>query len=113
MINLTYTRIRNLMLATLKATPEWPALDPYESDMLYKIADVWAKNEDITVLQAVNLVDNSTATAHTRLNILRDKGVIIIVTSTLDRRKKFVKPTQLTIDFFNKFGNDFSNLNIQ
>jgi hypothetical protein len=111
MINLIYTRIRNVLLATLQATPEWPTLDPCETDMLHRLSDVWAKGDDITVLQAAGIVpDCSLGTALTRLNVLKTKGVVTMEPSITDRRVKLVKPTRLTLDLFDRLGNNYSKL---
>ena len=98
-----YTRFLNLMQAMKEATPSWPVLDAAEDRLLQLLAAHWHGEESVTVMDILNFKSGlSESTIHRRISSLQEKGVITLVTSSVDARYKVVEPTQLTTDYFAK-----------
>lgn len=76
-----------------------------EERVLQSLAAVWAKDERITVLQAMSMGDDaSPTTVHRRLKSLRRKGYLTLKEDESDNRVKFVTATPLTERHFDRLG---------
>ena len=85
--------------------PGFPDLDPVEERLLNLFATVWHANNKITVLQAMGMsTDVSATTAHRRLKSLRKKGVITLIPDAVDNRIKYVMPTSMANQYFAQLG---------
>jgi DNA-binding MarR family transcriptional regulator len=99
-----YTKYLNLVQA-VRSLPTFPALDAVESRMLNTFAAAWHDDKQITVLEAmVMLPEISTTTAHRRLKMLRQKGMIDLSLDAHDNRVKYVVPTKVTQQYFAQLG---------
>ena len=102
--SLTYLRFLNLVGA-IRQIPTFPALDPVEDLLLTLLASAWHQEKKITVLEAMGLTHNiSATTAHRRLKTLRKKGMIELDIDKIDSRVKYVVPTPLTKQYFVALG---------
>ncbi len=100
----TYLRFLSLVQA-IREIPTFPAMDPVEERLLTMLAAVWHLEKKISVLQAMSLTDEiSATTAHRRLKTLRKKGMIELDTDTTDSRIKYVVPTGLAKHYFVTLG---------
>ena len=99
-----YTKYLNLVQA-IRSLPSFPDLDAVESRMLNTFAASWHDEKQITVLEAmVMLPEISTTTAHRRLKMLRNKGMIDLNLDSHDNRVKYVVPTKVTHQYFAQLG---------
>ena len=99
-----YTKYLNLVHA-VRGLPSFPSLDAVESRMLNTFAAAWHDDKQITVLEAmVMLPEISTTTAHRRLKMLRQKGMIDLSLDGHDNRVKYVVPTKATQQYFAQLG---------
>lgn len=99
-----YLRFLSLVHA-IREIPTFPAMDPVEERLLTMLAAVWHVEKKISVLQAMSLTDEiSATTAHRRLKTLRKKGMIELDTDKTDSRIKYVVPTELTKHYFVTLG---------
>ena len=99
-----YTKYLNLVQA-VRGLPSFPSLDAVESRMLNTFAAAWHDDKQITVLEAmVMLPEISTTTAHRRLKMLRQKGMIALSLDAHDNRVKYVVPTKSTQQYFAQLG---------
>lgn len=99
-----YLRFLNLMDA-IRAMPAFPRLDPVEERVLNALATVWARGERISVLQAMDGVDDlSPSTVHRRLKTLRAKGMVTLNEDEVDSRTKYIVPTELGERYFAQLG---------
>ena len=100
----TYLRFLNLVQA-IREIPTFPAMDPVEERLLTMLAGVWHLEKKISVLEAMSLTNEiSATTAHRRLKTLRKKGMIDLDTDQFDSRVKYVVPTALTKQYFTTLG---------
>lgn len=100
----TYMRFVNLATA-LRTLPTFPALDAMEERVLNGLAAVWATGVDVKVLDAMSFgADTSPSTVHRRLKDLQKKGLIRLYSSEQDSRVRFIAPTKLTLDYFERMG---------
>lgn len=98
----TYFKFLNLMNAVQELS-NFPALDALEERLLNTLAAAWHTNERITVVEAMNMLPNtSTGTVHGRLKTLRKKGLVEIKVDDNDLRVKHVLPTGAAMDHFAK-----------
>ena len=100
----TYLRFLNLVQA-IREIPTFPAMDPVEERLLTLLASVWHLEKKISVLEAMSLTNEiSATTAHRRLKTLRKKGMIDLDTDQVDSRVKYVVPTALAKQYFTTLG---------
>jgi len=102
--SLTYLRFLNLVHA-IKQIPTFPAMDPVEERLLAMLGVNWHHGKKVSVLEAMGLsTEISATTAHRRLKTLRKKGMIDLDTDKVDSRVKYVVPTTLTEQYFVTLG---------
>ncbi|WP_211260323.1 winged helix-turn-helix domain-containing protein [Xenophilus azovorans] len=104
--NLSQTYLRFLNLANaIRSLPLFPALDAVEERVLNVLAATWATGAKLTVLEAMQLqVDSSATTVRRRLQTLRQKGLIEFQPDQTDSRIKYVMPTAVAQNYFSKLG---------
>jgi len=101
--SLHYLRFLYLM-RTVKQSMQTNA-DPIEEQMLNLLGAMWYEGKKVTVLEAMALLpDISATTLHRRLKTLRAKGFISMDMDELDNRVKYVVPTDLANEYFSKLG---------
>ncbi len=99
-----YLRFLNLINA-IRKIPTFPALDPVEERLLNQLASTWHSGKKISVLEAMGLSSEiSATTAHRRLKTLIKKGMIVLDPDKTDSRIKYVIPTDLTTMYFTSIG---------
>ena len=99
-----YLRFLHLM-DTIRAMPAFPRLDPVEERVLNALASVWARGGRISVLQAMDGVEDlSPSTVHRRLKTLRAKGMVMLDEDHADSRTKYIVPTELGERYFAQLG---------
>jgi len=102
--SLTYLRFLNLVQA-IKQIPTFPAMDPVEERLLSMLGVNWHNGKKVSVLEAMGLsTEISATTAHRRLKTLRKKGLIDLDTDKIDSRVKYVVPTALAEQYFVTLG---------
>ncbi|HMO45165.1 MAG TPA: helix-turn-helix domain-containing protein [Rubrivivax sp.] len=102
--SLTYLRFLNLVSA-VRSLPAFPALDAVEERVLNALAAVWAVGARVTVLEAVRLApDVSASTVHRRLKGLQRKGLIALRDDASDSRVRIIEPTALATEWFSRLG---------
>ena len=102
--SLTYLRFLNLVQA-IKQIPTFPAMDPVEERLLSMLGVNWHNGKKVSVLEAMGLsTEISATTAHRRLKTLRKKGLIELDTDKIDSRVKYVVPTALAEQYFVTLG---------
>jgi DNA-binding MarR family transcriptional regulator len=80
-------------------------MDPVEERLLSLLAAAWHVEKKISVLEAMGLTNEiSATTAHRRLKTLRKKGMIDLDTDQFDSRVKYVVPTALAKHYFTTLG---------
>jgi hypothetical protein len=100
----TYLRFLNLVQA-IREIPTFPVMDPVEERLLTMLAGVWHLEKKISVLEAMSLTNEiSATTAHRRLKTLRKKGMIDLDIDQTDSRVKYVVPTALAKQYFTTLG---------
>jgi DNA-binding MarR family transcriptional regulator len=116
---LHYLRFLYLM-RTVKESMQTNA-DPIEEQMLNLLGALWYEGKKVTVLEAMALLpDISATTLHRRLKTLRTKGFISMDMDELDNRVKYVVPTPMASEYFSKLGksleeagNEFAQINLR
>ncbi len=79
--------------------------DPIEEQMLNLLGALWYEGKKVTVLEAMALLpDISATTLHRRLKTMRTKGFISMEMDELDNRVKYVVPTPMAGEYFSKLG---------
>ena len=102
--SLTYLRFLNLVHA-IKQIPSFPAMDPVEERLLSMLGVSWHNGKKVSVLEAMSLsTEISATTAHRRLKTLRKKGMIELDTDKIDSRVKYVVPSALAEQYFFTLG---------
>ncbi|MDO8692845.1 MAG: helix-turn-helix domain-containing protein [Sheuella sp.] len=102
--SLMYLRFLNLINA-VRQIPTFPNLDPVEERLLNQLAATWHVGKKISVLEAMGLsTEISATTAHRRLKTLLKKGMIALNPDQTDSRIKYVVPTDLTTQYFTSIG---------
>ncbi len=102
--SLSYLKFLNLA-QSIRALPGFPAMDAVEERMMNLFAASWQAKQQVTVLQAMDMVQGiSPSTAHRRLKALRKRGLIALEIDDIDNRVKYVVPTAKAIDYFARLG---------
>jgi hypothetical protein len=93
------------LVAAVRSLPSVPSLDVIEEQVLNALALKWANGTKITVMETLNFFTNtSPSTVHRRLKSLKKKGMLALQEDDDDNRTKYILPTALTIDYFEKIG---------
>ena len=99
--------LRYLVLAeTLrKSNIDLSDIDEIGKKLLETIAIKSAQVQPMVVTQTMELSDiASPATIHRRIEILKKAGLIQVVQTEQNQKIKFLVPTQISIDYFDKLG---------
>ena len=100
--SLNYLKFLNLAQA-IRKLPSYPEMDAVEERLLNMLAVAWHVGKKITVLEAMAmLTDISATTAHRRLKTLRKKGMIALNADEADNRIKYVTSTPTAMKYFAK-----------
>ena len=100
--SLNYLKFLNLVQA-IRKLPSFPEMDAVEERLLNMLAVSWHVGKKITVLEAMAmLTDISATTAHRRLKTLRKKGMIALIADEADNRIKYVTSTPTAMKYFAK-----------
>ena len=98
---LHYLRFLYLMRTVKQSMPT--NADPIEEQMLNLLGALWYEGKKVTVLEAMALLpDISATTLHRRLKTLRTKGFISMDMDDVDNRVKYVVPTPMADEYFAK-----------
>ena len=98
---LHYLRFLYLMRTVKQSMPT--SVDPVEEQMLNSLGALWYEGKKVTVLEAMALLpDISATTLHRRLKTLRTKGFISMDMDDVDNRVKYVVPTPMADEYFAK-----------
>lgn len=101
---LAYQKFLNLANA-IEGLTKFPQLTPDEKCLLRHLNDYWINNRDITVVNAMNIVDTmSTSTVFRYLKKIRQKGYVELEVDKVDNRIKYIRPTEQTISYFAEQG---------
>jgi len=97
---------RFLQLAkAVQALPAGADMDANESALLEAVVLRWHEGQAMTVREAIHLAAlGSPATLHKRITRLRHKGLLDNMSEPGDRRAKFLVPTPLALDYFDRLG---------
>ena len=91
------------LLNAVRDLSSFPSLDALEERLLNTLAATWHTNRRITVVEAMNILpETSTATVYRRLTSLRKKGLLEIQLDETDLRVKYVLPTKAATDYFSQ-----------
>lgn len=103
--SLAYVRFLNL-LGALRNDPANPQLDPLERELLDLLAQRWADNVKVTVLEAMHsgVAGMSPSTVHRRLKTLKAAGLIVQVPDDADNRIKYLMPTERAKHYYDRLG---------
>ncbi|KXW56411.1 hypothetical protein LHV13_08110 [Ferrovum sp. PN-J185] len=86
----------------LESQAPYQDIDSVGKEILYMIGNARQHNQMISVSDILRQQDlASPATLHARLKHLREAGFIEILPGE-DNRFKFLKPSQITLDYFNQ-----------
>jgi DNA-binding MarR family transcriptional regulator len=97
-------RFLNLVVA-VRSLPAAPALDLIEEQVLMALALRWAAGAKVSVMEMLDYFTNtSPSTVHRRLKTLRKKGLLALREDENDNRTKYIEPTALAFDYFEKIG---------
>lgn len=99
-----YIKFLNLVQA-VKDLPSFPSIDATEERLLNQLATKWHNGKQVTVIEAMQMsAETSATTIHRRLKSLRTKGIIELRVDATDNRIKYVSPTPLATDYFLRLG---------
>jgi hypothetical protein len=99
--------LRYLVLAeTLrKSNIDLSEIDEIGKKLLETIAIKSAHGQPMVVTQTMELSDiASPATIHRRIEVLKKAGLIQVIQTEQNQKIKFLVPTQISIDYFDKLG---------
>lgn len=100
----TYARFLSLA-SEIHDLDMFPKLDPVEERVLNTLAAAWHTGDKTPVLKVmVMFKDISGTTVHRRLKSLRRKGMIELRPDDVDDRIRYVAPTRLTDNYFERLG---------
>ncbi len=93
------------LVSAVRTLPSFPILDATDERMLYILGLAWMHNKKITVLEAMEIMPEiSPSTAHRRLKLLRQKGLLALQLDDEDNRVKYVIPTKGSNQYFAQLG---------
>ncbi len=93
------------LVQAVRELPGFPDMDALEERMLNLFAASWQRNQQLTVLQAMDMVSGiSPSTVHRRLKALRKKGLIALESDEIDNRVKYVVATERANQYFTQLG---------
>lgn len=93
-----------ILAQKIDALKRFPELSLNERALIKHMNQYWYRNDNLTVIMAINLKDMSTATAFRNLKKLRQKGFIQLNFNDMDRRIKHVRPTEKLITLLEVYG---------
>ncbi|MEY5100928.1 MAG: hypothetical protein RJA36_3647 [Pseudomonadota bacterium] len=97
---MSFQRFLSLVEA-LRQQSTFPGMDAVEERMLNALAAAWHAGAQITVMEAMHMFPQiSASTVHRRLKTLRAKGLIALNNDQADNRIKYVTATPLANDYF-------------
>jgi DNA-binding MarR family transcriptional regulator len=99
-----YQRFLNLANALDQLT-EFPQLSPDEKFLMLQLNNYWIKNQEVKVVEVIKSIkESSPATVFRNLKKLRLKGYVELRVDEEDNRVEYIKPTNLTISYFDAHG---------
>ena len=88
-----------------KSSIDLSGIDDVGKKLLETIAIKSAQGQPLVVTQTMELSDiASPATIHRRIEILKKAGLIQVMQTEQNQKVKFLVPTQVSIDYFDKLG---------
>ena len=104
-MNQIYLRYLVLAEALRKSSIDLSGIDDVGKKLLETIAIRSAQGQPLVVTQTMELSDiASPATIHRRIGILLNAGLIQVKQTEQNQKIKFLVPTQMSIDYFDKLG---------
>jgi hypothetical protein len=104
-MNQIYLRYLVLTEALRKSNIDLSGIDDVGKKLLEAIAIRSAQGQPLVVTQTMELSDiASPATIHRRIGILLKAGLIQVQQTEQNQKIKFLVPTQMSIDYFDKLG---------
>jgi len=104
-MNQIYLRYLVLAEALRKSSIDLSGIDDVGKKLLEAIAIRSAQGQPLVVTQTMELSDiASPATIHRRIGILLKAGLIQVKQTEQNQKIKFLVPTQMSIDYFDKLG---------
>jgi len=104
-MNQIYLRYLVLAEALRKSNIDLSGIDDVGKKLLETIAIRSAQGQPLVVTQTMELSDiASPATIHRRIGILLKAGLIQVKQTEQNQKIKFLVPTQMSIDYFDKLG---------
>jgi len=99
------------LLNVIREIPAFPELDLEETSILESFAIQWMDNRTVTVVSAMNMFPAmSPSTVHRRLTSLKNKGMIDYSLDDLDKRIKYIVPTDLSQSYFKQLEKVFNKI---
>lgn len=99
---MSYLKFLNLAQA-VRSLPSFPSMDSCEEVLLNTLARKWDVGQQVTVVEAMNMLpDTSPSTVHRRLKTLRKKKFIALEGDQIDNRIKYVIATPLSKKYLSK-----------
>jgi DNA-binding MarR family transcriptional regulator len=100
-----YLRYLVLAEALRKSNIDLSGIDDIGKKLLEAIAIKSAQGQPLVVTQTMELSEiASPATIHRRIEILKKAGLIQVMQTEQNQKIKFLVPTQISIDYFDKLG---------
>ncbi|MEN9996870.1 MAG: hypothetical protein RL462_1646 [Pseudomonadota bacterium] len=100
-----YLRYLVLAEALRKSSIDLSGIDDVGKKLLEIIAIRSAQGQPLVVTQTMELSDiASPATIHRRIAVLLKAGLIQVMQTEQNQKIKFLVPTQMSIDYFDKLG---------
>lgn len=100
----TYTRFLQFV-EEVRKLEAFPKLDAVEERLLSRLAASWYAGDRVPVLRAMTMFEDvSGTTIHRRLKSLRRKGMIELQPDETDDRIRYVAPTELANQYFERLG---------
>jgi hypothetical protein len=100
-----YLRYLVLAEALRKSSIDLSGIDDIGKKLLEAIAIKSAQGQPLVVTQTMELSEiASPATIHRRIEILKKAGLIQVMQTEQNQKIKFLVPTQISIDYFDKLG---------
>jgi hypothetical protein len=100
----TYIKFLNLVQA-VRSQPSFPSMDLVEERLLNMFAAIWHAGKSCTVLEAMEMMpEMSASTVHRRLSTMRKKGLIALDVDAADNRIKYIVATDVANNYFAQLG---------